>query len=167
MGLKLNHEGRTREVTILRRRPHLVLSVDGRSHVVTDVEHDGDGRGALTIDGTPTGFVRAETVEGILLRSGGRTLKLVRVDAASEGKAAGGGAHVVRAPMPGLVIAIHKQVGDRVSRGETVLTIESMKLQMKLDAPRDGEIGEIAVREGEGFDKDAILAGLVAPAAEG
>ena len=48
--------------------------------------------------------------------------------------------------------------------GETVVTIESMKLQMKLDAPRDGEIAEIAAREGEGFDKDAVLARLAAPA---
>ena len=167
MGFKLNLAGRTHEVTVVARRPHLVLSVDGRRHVVTGSETFGDGRGALTIDGGAIGFVRAETADGVVLKLDGRTLSLRRIDAATEGGGSGGAAHVVRAPMPGLVIAIHKQVGDLVSRGETLLTIESMKLQMKLDAPRDGEIGEIGVREGEGFDKDAILARLVLPVAEG
>lgn len=167
MGFKLNLAGRVHEVTILARRPHLVLSVDGRRHVVDGGEACGDGRGQLTIDGSAVDFVRAETADGVVLKLAGRTLDLRRVDAASVGGGSGSAAHVVRAPMPGLVIAIHKQAGDRVSRGETVLTIESMKLQMKLDAPRDGEIGEIGVREGEGFDKDAILARLVLPAAEG
>ena len=167
MGFKLNLAGRVHEIAILARRPHLVLSIDGRRHVVSGGEACGDGRGQLTIDGRAVSFVRTETADGVAVKLAGRTMGLRRVDAASEGGGSGGAAHVVRAPMPGLVIAVHKQPGDAVSRGETVLTIESMKLQMKLAAPRDGEIGEIAVSEGEGFDKDAILARLVVPVAEG
>lgn len=167
MGFKLKLAGRIHEVTILARRPDLVLSVDGRRHVVSGGEASGDGHGQVTLDGQAVDFVRTETADGIVVKLAGRTSELRRVDAASEGGGSGGAAHVVRAPMPGLVITVHKQAGDPVSRGEAVLTIESMKLQMKLAAPRDGEIGEIAVSEGEGFDKDAILARLVVPAAEG
>lgn len=163
MVLKLDLDGTVHHVTILARRPHLVLSVDGRRHVVQGLDEAGDGSRRLTIDGEPVAFVRAGSADGAIIRLDGRSFALRRRDAA-EVSAAGGGANVVRAPMPGTVVLVHKRVGDHVQRGETVVTIESMKLQMKLDAPRDGEIAEIAAREGEGFDKDAVLARLAAPA---
>ncbi len=163
MVLKLDLDGTVHHVTILARRPHLVLSIDGRRHVVQNLDEAGDGRRALTLDGEPVAFARAGSADGVIVRLDGRSFALRRRDAA-EASAAGGGANVVRAPMPGTVIVIHKRVGDHVQRGETIVTIESMKLQMKLDAPRDGEIAEIAAREGEGFDKDVVLARLAAPA---
>lgn len=167
MAFRLELDGKPHDVTILARRPHLVIAVDGRRHIVETRDEGGDGRCRLTIDGEESAFARAETVEGALVRLNGRTTPVRRIDAAAEASAAGGGVHLVRAPMPGIVIAIHKAAGDSVERGETVITIESMKLQMKLDAPRNGEIAEIGAREGEGFEKDAVLARLVVPVAEG
>ncbi|MCP4565080.1 MAG: acetyl-CoA carboxylase biotin carboxyl carrier protein subunit [Bosea sp.] len=164
MVLKLDLDGTLHHVTILARQPHLVLSVDGRRHVVENLDEAGDGSRSLSLDGEPVAFARAGSADGAIIRLGGRSFALRRRDAAAEASAAGGGANVVRAPMPGTVVVVHKRVGDKVQRGETVVTIESMKLQMKLDAPRDGEIAEIAAREGEGFDKDAVLARLAAPA---
>jgi acetyl/propionyl-CoA carboxylase alpha subunit len=163
MVLKLDLDGTVHHVTILARRPHLVLSVDGRRHVVEGPGEAGDGSQQLTLYGAPVAFARAGSADGVIVRLDGRSFALRRLDAAAEASA-GGGANVVRAPMPGTVIVVHKRVGDSVQRGETIVTIESMKLQMKLDAPRDGEIAEIAAREGEGFDKDAVLARLAAPA---
>ncbi|WP_332692452.1 acetyl-CoA carboxylase biotin carboxyl carrier protein subunit [Bosea sp. (in: a-proteobacteria)] len=167
MAFKLELDGKRHSITILARRPHLVVSVDGRRHVVEAIDEAGDGRRTLTIDGEEIDFVRAQTADGALLRLNGRTLAVRRAGAAADASASGGGAHAVRAPMPGIVVAVHKAPGDSVLRGEAVITIESMKLQMKLDAPRDGEIAEIGVREGDGFEKDAVLARLAAPAAEG
>jgi biotin carboxyl carrier protein len=167
MVLKLELDGTKHSVTILARRPHLVLSVDGRRHVVQELDRAGDGNQRLLLDGEALAFARAASADGAIIRLDGRSFALRRLDAASVSSASGGGTHVVRAPMPGIIVLIHKRVGDSVKRGEPVLTIESMKLQMKLDAPRDGEIAEIAAREGEGFDKDAILARLAPPAAEG
>lgn len=166
MAFKLELGGKTHALTILARRPHLIVSVDGRRYEIADAGEAGDGERIFTLAGKTIRAARAETMDGALVRIDGRSFAIRRVDAAAEASA-GGGAHVVRAPMPGIVVAVHKAAGDHVRRGETVITIESMKLQMKLDAPRDGEISEIGVRPGEGFDKDAILARLAAPAAEG
>lgn len=163
MVLKLDLDGTVHHVTVLARRPHLVLSVDGRRHVVQGLDEAGDGGRQLVLDSEPLAFTRAGSADGVIIRLDGRSFALRRRDAA-EASAGSGGANVVRAPMPGTVIVVHKRVGDSVQRGETIVTIESMKLQMKLDAPRDGEIAEIAAREGEGFDKDAVLARLAAPA---
>lgn len=166
MAFKLELDGKVHALTIVARRPHLVVSVDGRRHVIADAGEPGDGSRSFTLDGETVQGARAETAHGALVRIAGRNFAIRHVDAADEA-AGGGAAHVVRAPMPGIVVAVHKAPGDPVRRGETVITIESMKLQMKLDAPRDGEISEIGVRPGEGFDKDAILAHLAVPAAEG
>ena len=45
-------------------------------------------------------------------------------------------------------------------RSETIVTIESMKLQTALAAPRDGRIAALLRREGETFDKDEVIVRL-------
>ncbi len=63
-------------------------------------------------------------------------------------------ATLVQAPMPGLVTKVVKAPGDRVGRGEPVMVIEAMKMEMPLNAPADGTIREILVRAG-----DQVIAG--------
>lgn len=166
MAFKLELDGKIHTLAILARRPHLVVSVDGRRHVIEDAGEAGGGERAFRLDGEMIRTTRVETSDGAIARLAGRSHAVRRIEAAASASS-GGGANVVRAPMPGVVITIHKAPGDRVTRGETVITIESMKLQMKLDAPRDGWISEIGVRQGEGFDKDSVLARLLVPAEEG
>lgn len=67
----------------------------------------------------------------------------------------------IRAPMPGSVIAIPVKVGDVVSQGDTLLIIESMKLETAVKAPRDSEIEAINFVAGQNFQRDAVLVTLV------
>lgn len=62
--------------------------------------------------------------------------------------------------MPGAVLWVHKTAGAKVARGEAIVTIESMKLQMALTAPRDGVVAELMRAEGETFEKDEVIARL-------
>ena len=49
----------------------------------------------------------------------------------------------------------------QIARGDTLVTIESMKLQMALLAPRDGRLAALMTYAvGETFEKDAIVAEL-------
>lgn len=52
------------------------------------------------------------------------------------------------APMPGVILTIDQPVGAQVSRGDTVMVLEAMKMKNELKAPRDGVIAEIYVAEG-------------------
>lgn len=160
MAFRLMIGGRAYEVDIVRRRPHLVLSVDGREHEVSATGEFGDGRHALEIAGVIEHFARARRGEAQIVRLGGRNFAAQVVDPRSAAENAGGAHDDVKAPMPGVVIAIHRSVGEAVKRGETVATIESMKLQMTLGAPRDGEVAAILRGEGERFEKDEIIARL-------
>ena len=65
-----------------------------------------------------------------------------KVEKKVEGKA-------ITAPMAGVVTKILKKVGDKVSKGETVLVLEAMKMENPINSPFDGEIVEIVVKEGD------------------
>jgi len=50
------------------------------------------------------------------------------------------------APMPGKILSVEVQRGDRVSRGQTLVTLEAMKMKNAIKSPYDGVVLEIAVR---------------------
>lgn len=158
MSFRILIDGKDHQIDIIARRPHLVLSVDGREITVTDTGTDADGLDRLDIGDGETIVARAQTAKGLVLRTAGRTHNaelLIEGDAAAD--AASGD---LVAPMPGAVVGIDAAVGDTVAAGDPILTIESMKLQMVLSAPRAGVVEEICVAVGEGFDKDQLLARL-------
>jgi propionyl-CoA carboxylase alpha chain len=64
------------------------------------------------------------------------------------------------APMPGSVVRIAIAVGDRVRAGEPILWLEAMKMQHRINAPADGVVAELPVREGQQIDVGAVLAVL-------
>jgi acetyl/propionyl-CoA carboxylase alpha subunit len=157
-------DGAAHHVEIAALRPHLILRIDGRVYDVNAGDGDQDGLQAIEINGKRFRYARAHDGGRQILRLDGRTFDSALVDPRDAAEAAGGGDHV-RAPMPGGVVEIHKRPGEQVSRGDPLVTIESMKLQITLVAPRDGTLSTLTRRVGETFDKDEIVAELarVAP----
>lgn len=64
----------------------------------------------------------------------------------------------VVAPLPGTVISICKQVGESVKAGETLLTIEAMKMENEIKSPHDGSLTELRVSVGNSVDANQVLA---------
>ncbi len=71
-----------------------------------------------------------------------------------------------RAPMPGTVVSLRAQPGARVAKGETLMVIESMKLETAIAAWRDGTVDAVHLAVGQTFDRDAPLVSLLAETAE-
>lgn len=160
MALTLILDGAPHAIEILRWKPHLVVRIDGRRHEITDIDDGCDGHRSAVVDGALVRFIRATDDDVSHLRIDGRTWDVRLLD---PREAAGGTDHshdVIRAPMPGVVVEIHRGVGDAVLRGEKIATIESMKLQTALVAPRDGVVASLKRAPGETFDKDAVIAEL-------
>jgi biotin carboxyl carrier protein len=87
-----------------------------------------------------------------------RTFTLQVVDPVEQAaEEAGGRSNTARAPMPGVVVEIKVTVGERVSKGQPVMTIESMKILTVVVAPRDGQVAQIHFEPGQTFDKNAPL----------
>jgi biotin carboxyl carrier protein len=64
----------------------------------------------------------------------------------------------VAAQITGSVWKIEKAVGDAVAEGDVILILESMKMEIPVEAPCGGRIREIRVQEGDSIDEDAVLA---------
>jgi acetyl/propionyl-CoA carboxylase alpha subunit len=75
---------------------------------------------------------------------------------------AGGGDGALRAPMPGKVTAVAVAAGAVVAKGQTLLTLEAMKMEYGLAAPFDGTVAEVAARVGDQVTEGAVLAVLEA-----
>lgn len=158
MSVTLKCMGETRQISILARKPHLVVSVDGREHVITSQDPDSD---TIDINGTSYRFKRAVDGNTGHLWFNGDLTTVELVDPRDVLRSTDNLDDVIHAPMPGLVVSIDKAPGDTVEFGDVILVIESMKLQTSLTAPRDGIVAEITKAQDELFGKDDILATLI------
>ena len=63
-------------------------------------------------------------------------------------------------PMAGTVWKIEKKIGDRIEYGDTVVILESMKMEIAVEADNQGVIARIHVQEGELVDQETPLMDL-------
>ena len=96
------------------------------------------------------------------LAHAGRALRLVELDRLQADVQLGGGAGAdsVRSPMPGTVIAVSVEAGDRVAAGEPMVTVEAMKMEHTLVAPEDAQVLDVSVTVGRSVALDEVLVAL-------
>ena len=82
---------------------------------------------------------------------------------ASVSATAGDGA--ILAPMPGKVTSVDIKQGEKVAKGQRLLTLEAMKMEHALTAPFDGVVAELSVKPGQQVRVDAVLAKIEPSAA--
>jgi biotin carboxyl carrier protein len=68
-----------------------------------------------------------------------------------------GGPIEIRSTLPGLVVAVYVTDGAEVGEGDPLLTIEAMKMQNEVRAPRAGRIGQLAVGPGQPVASGVLL----------
>ena len=78
---------------------------------------------------------------------------------APAAKAAPGGTSVT-SPMPGSVLGVKVNVGDKVSAGQTMFVLEAMKMENEIVAPVDGTVASINVKTGDTVDTDQVMGTL-------
>ena len=140
------------------------VSVDGKVYEIDFESVSGQPVYSLIVDGRSheSYIYQEEENWQVLLR--GRLYPVIvederemRLRAAAGGRVAETGEFHLRAPMPGLVVAVPVTEGQEVKKGEVILILESMKMQNELKAPRDGTIGRIRVRPGETVEQKQTL----------
>jgi biotin carboxyl carrier protein len=63
----------------------------------------------------------------------------------------------VKAPMPGMILKIKKELGEEVKLGDSVIILEAMKMENDLRAPATGKITKMPVTEGSAVEKGFFL----------
>ena len=120
------------------------------------VEHGGERRTIMLEDCVgATGF-SAPVADGALVYKDAQPF-LFTLPTYSSG---GHGLHdgEVEAPMPGRVTAVEVSKGERVSKGQRLLTLEAMKMEHSLTAPFDGTVSELAAEAGAQVREGTVLA---------
>jgi len=64
----------------------------------------------------------------------------------------------VKAHITGTLWKIEAPAGKEVAEGDTVIILESMKMEMPVEAPCAGTVREIKIKEGEAVDEGKVLA---------
>ena len=67
------------------------------------------------------------------------------------------GGYKVTSPLPGSVIKVLVSEGQNVKKGDTLLTLESMKMENAIMADRDGVVSKIAVTAGQNVMQEDLL----------
>lgn len=148
--------GATHVVTPL---PSGAITVDGTRYAA-EVRHPSREERMVLLDGKPHRMLVVRDGDVLHVHLRGRTHSVRRIPDAVQAAAEGAADDEVRAPMPGTVIRVAAQPGATVRRGETLLVIESMKVETAIIAPRDGVVASIGAAEGATFDRGALLAAL-------
>lgn len=134
-------ENQTLEVEILRSGGNrLDLLVDGKR--ISAYLSSDNARRWVTIDG--------------------RTFVLTRV--AGKGKGRAGHQHAageLTAPMPGQVRAVNVSEGDKVSKGQTLLLLEAMKMEIRIQSPQNGVVEKLFVKQGQTVEREQMLIEIV------
>jgi biotin carboxyl carrier protein len=141
------------------------VSVDGKIYEVDFESVSGQPVYSLIVDGrSHEGYIYQGEDNNwqVLLR--GRLYPVTVEDEREKRLRAAAGAGVaetgefhLRAPMPGLVVAIPVAEGEPIKKGQVILILESMKMQNEIKAPRDGIIGRIRVKAGESVELKQTL----------
>lgn len=87
----------------------------------------------------------------------GRSTASARGGRARGGERSAGGAPEVTAIMPGQVREVLIAVGDAVTRGQTLLLLEAMKMEIRVTAPADGVVTALLVAQGDVVERGQSL----------
>jgi biotin carboxyl carrier protein len=116
------------------------------------------GKLDLLIDGERvTAYVSSDNAKRWVTVNG-QTFALSK---SSGGRRSGSGHHhaagELTAPMPGQVRAVNVSEGDSVTKGQTLLLLEAMKMEIRVQAPRDGLVKKLFVQQGQTVDREQML----------
>ncbi|MBL8055749.1 MAG: biotin/lipoyl-binding protein [Anaerolineales bacterium] len=77
--------------------------------------------------------------------------------ASGAGTSAVSGEFNLKAPMPGLIVAVPVVEGQAVEKGDNLIILESMKMQNELKAPRAGTVTRVKVKAGDSVEHHQVL----------
>ena len=138
----------------------LSVRVDGQP-VAVDARLPRTGAGSLLLDGVSYAVDLAEGRDATLVVVDGEAFE-VRVESSTQRRAGlarasdGNGQRLV-APMPGKVVTVLVEVGQRVDAGAGLVVLEAMKMENEFRATASGVVTEVHVAPGQAVDAGDLL----------
>ena len=165
MALEINVDGRTAEVTELKREGNMItLQVDDEIYEV-DALKVGEGIYSLIYKGKSYNIEMIENASPrhYTVNSRSNIYEVEVIDAQSRYRASRSKGdtmdtgNTIISPMPGKVVKIPVKVGDAVEAGQTLIIISAMKMESEFKAKKAGVVKFIYVKEGDTIDANKLL----------
>ena len=134
------------------------MTRDGTEVQLPEVSIEKEGKPAraiVTIDGSRRIAHVARSGDTWWVHIDGRAHEVTLHEQGSSSSADEGS---LKAPMPGTVLQVLAKVGQRVREGQHLMTLEAMKMEHKVVAPKAGEITKVNYSEGERVDMGSEIA---------
>jgi biotin carboxyl carrier protein len=152
--MKLNFNDTTLEVSSNGRI--FTLTLDDKT-IRAELLHSENGKLDLLIDGKRlTAYVSSEGAKRWVTVNG-KTSVLARSAGARKGAHGHHAAGELTAPMPGQVRAVKVSEGEAVTKGQTLLVLEAMKMEIRIHSPQDGIVKKLFVEQGQTVEREQIL----------
>lgn len=143
-------DGEERELRILSMGPRgAEFVLGGRYHSVRYVRAS-TARIEMVIDGAPVELSMHSDLDEIVYKNSG--------GAAAGGAGGGASDATLRSPIPGKVVSFSTEEGLEVRKGDPVVVLESMKMQVAVKAHRDGTVRSLKVKQGGSVAKNDAIA---------
>jgi biotin carboxyl carrier protein len=143
----------------------ILIRIDGKDHVLRLLKSGSDefefmldntfhhvkvmssssAEAKLVVDGQPVNVKKHSKLTEVLEKSSGMA-------------GSGGGDRNLTSQIPGRVVSLAAKPGTQVKKGDVVMVLESMKMQVAVKAHKDGSIKEIKVKQGASVARNDILA---------
>ena len=158
--MKFSFEGNSQTIPI-----ELTPSGSGKSYRATvgektvevEILQAKDGELDLLIDGQRViAYVSSENARHWVTVNG-RTLVLTKTSGAKNRSASHDHASELVAPMPGQVRVVNVAEGESVTKGQTLLVLEAMKMEIRIQAPRNGKVMKLLVKQDQTVEREQLL----------
>ena len=129
----------------------------GDQDFVAKILQFNEGRLDFLIDGKRVTAYVSSDGNKCWVTVNGKTLVLTK---SSGVRKSAHGQHVageLTAPMPGQVRAVNVSEGEVVTKGQPLLLLEAMKMEIRVQAPRDGVVKKLFVQHGQTVEREQLL----------
>lgn len=138
-----------------------ILTFDDQK-IQAEVIHSNNGRLELLIDGQRvTAYVSSQNSKRWVTVNGQTTV----LTQSSGARPRGHGHHPppgeLTAPMPGQVRSVNANEGDKVIKGQTLMLLEAMKMEIRIQSPQDGVVKKLFVSQGQTVEREQRLIEIV------
>jgi biotin carboxyl carrier protein len=163
MKIQLDHNSQTYSLELARHDKRVILTLDGQTCTV-EILRAGDGWLDLRFSASPsvpafvfTAHVSSDGPKRWVTVNGQTFVLTQATGAAKRGGHAHHAAGELTAPMPGQIRAVQVTEGETVSKGQTLVVVEAMKMEIKVAAPFEGVVKTVKVQPGQTVEKDELL----------
>lgn len=130
----------------------------GAETVTVEVLQAKEGRLDLLVDGQHvTAYVSAENSRRWVTIDGQTAVLMKSAGAHSRAHGHPHAAGELSAPMPGQIRTLNVRAGESVTKGQTLIVLEAMKMEIRVQAPQDGRVKKVFVQPGQTVEREQTL----------